>query len=167
MKTRAEEILVITGPESSGKSTLAKRLSDTHGITLVSEFARAYLKANGQAYDYADLITIGKCQNIQEKDSHSKYTSIICDTDIITVDIWSMEVFDKPTNLPNNFACKKHYLLCKPDIPWEPDPLRENPTDRDRLFKLYEDYLELHNLSYETLDETGRATYSCSFINKH
>ena len=31
-----------------------------------------------------------------------------------------------------------HYFLCKPDIPWEPDPLRENPEDRERLFKLYE-----------------------------
>ena len=24
-----------------------------------------------------------------------------------------------------------YYLLCRPDIPWEPDPLRENPFDRE------------------------------------
>ena len=31
-----------------------------------------------------------------------------------------------------------HYFLCAPDIPWEPDPLRENPSNRDELFLLYE-----------------------------
>jgi nicotinamide riboside kinase len=33
-------------------------------------------------------------------------------------------------------------LLCSPDIPWEPDPLRENPHDRDRLFQVYLAMLE-------------------------
>jgi nicotinamide riboside kinase len=31
-----------------------------------------------------------------------------------------------------------HYFLCAPDIPWEPDPLRENPLNREELFLLYE-----------------------------
>jgi nicotinamide riboside kinase len=31
-----------------------------------------------------------------------------------------------------------HYFLCAPDIPWEPDPLREHPEERERLFLLYQ-----------------------------
>jgi nicotinamide riboside kinase len=31
-----------------------------------------------------------------------------------------------------------YYLLCKPDMPWEPDPLRQNENDRDMLFDKYE-----------------------------
>lgn len=44
-----------------------------------------------------------------------------------------------------------HYFLCKPDIPWEPDPLRENPEDRKRLFKLYERDLLGLGASYNVL----------------
>jgi nicotinamide riboside kinase len=31
-----------------------------------------------------------------------------------------------------------HYFLCKPDIPWEPDELRESEHERDQLFAIYE-----------------------------
>jgi len=34
------------------------------------------------------------------------------------------------------------YWLCKPDIPWASDPLRENQNDRMRLFKLYQSLLD-------------------------
>jgi nicotinamide riboside kinase len=40
---------------------------------------------------------------------------------------------------------RRHYdlwMLCTPDIPWEADPLRENPYDRDRLFTVYRDMLD-------------------------
>jgi len=44
-----------------------------------------------------------------------------------------------------------HYFLCKPDIPWEEDPLRENPKDRERLFFIYENQLKELNLPYSIL----------------
>ena len=34
------------------------------------------------------------------------------------------------------------HIVCMPDIPWEPDPMRENPADRDVLLKLYINGLE-------------------------
>jgi nicotinamide riboside kinase len=34
------------------------------------------------------------------------------------------------------------HVLCAPDIPWEPDKLRENPEDRDALFLRYVETLE-------------------------
>ena len=40
------------------------------------------------------------------------------------------------------------YFLCKPDFKWVPDPLRENPQDRDRLFYIYEASLKKHGFSY-------------------
>jgi nicotinamide riboside kinase len=40
------------------------------------------------------------------------------------------------------------YILCKPDIEWEPDPLRENPHDRDELFELYEGLLRESGSDY-------------------
>ncbi len=49
----------------------------------------------------------------------------------------------------------KWRFLCRPDIPWEPDPLRENPHDRDRLFDIWERELKARDLPY-TIIEGGR-----------
>ncbi len=154
---KGKEIVVVTGPESSGKTTLVHRLRDELGLPIVEEYARVYLDSKPEhKYEYKDLQIIGKCQNIQESEAHKTYPIIICDTDIITIDIWSMEVFGKAISLPNLNSDKKHYLLCKPDISWVSDPLRENPKDRDRLFAVYSKYLEGRELSFEVLDEVGR-----------
>ncbi|MFT4534547.1 MAG: nicotinamide riboside kinase [Saprospiraceae bacterium] len=159
MKTNipdGKQIIVVTGPESSGKTTLVNRMKADYGMPTVREFARTYLEKNGAEYELSDLEIIGKCQNIQELEAHNIYPIIVCDTDIITIDIWSMEVFGKSISLHNNNATLKHYLLCKPDIPWEPGDFRENPNDRDRLFGVYYKYIDGRGLSFEVLDKEGR-----------
>ncbi len=79
------KIIVLTGPESSGKTTLASKLSLLYDLPLVKEFSRTYLENHGAEYDILDLEKIALCQNIQEKDAHNKYPIILCDTDIITI----------------------------------------------------------------------------------
>jgi nicotinamide riboside kinase len=158
---KGKQIIVVTGPESSGKTTLVNRLKSDYGVPIVTEFARTYLAQKADlGYDYSDLETMARCQNIQESEAHKAYPLIICDTDIITIDIWALEVFGKSIGLPNNNVDQKYYLLCKPDIPWVADPLRENPDDRDRLFEVYEQYLKKHKLSYEVLDAEARSLWA-------
>ena len=155
-----KQIIVVTGPESSGKTTLVNRLKVEYGIPIVTEFSRTYLEQKVEhSYEFSDLEIIGKCQNVQEAEAHNSYPLIVCDTDIITIDVWAIDVFDRSIDLPNNHTDQKHYLLCKPDIPWQPDPLRENPVDRDRLFELYEHYLKSRNLSYQIVDKQDRANF--------
>jgi len=50
-----------------------------------------------------------------------------------------------------------HYLLCKPDLPWSPDPLRESPSreERDILFNLYRNELESGKWSYSIVEGQG------------
>jgi nicotinamide riboside kinase len=70
------------------------------------------------------------------------------DTDMITIRIWAQEKFGRVHPEIEQLVQETHYdhwLLCRPDMPWEPDPLRENPHDRDRLFDVYE--LTLKELS--------------------
>lgn len=164
MKTKipkGKQIIVVTGPESSGKTTLVNRLRDKYGISILPEFARAYLEQKKDpTYQFSDLEIIGRCQNIQEAKANENFSIIVCDTDIITIDIWSLEVFNKPISIANRNSNKKHYLLCLPDIPWAPDPLRENKDDRERLFEVYKQYLERQNLSYEILNKEDRLTYT-------
>ena len=48
------EILVITGPESSGKTTLAAQLADYWKTPIVAEASRGYLKGQ-DSYQQRDL----------------------------------------------------------------------------------------------------------------
>ena len=70
---------------------------------------------------------------------------MVCDTDMITVRIWSEEKYGRCDPWIMQQSEERHYdlwLLCKPDMPWQADPLRENPHDRDRLFGVYEGMLK-------------------------
>ena len=70
------------------------------------------------------------------------------------VKIWSEEKFKSCSYfVDNNFNKQKFdlYFLCKPDIPWIYDPLRESENQRDELFKKYLSTLKLKNHNFITL----------------
>jgi NadR type nicotinamide-nucleotide adenylyltransferase len=138
--------VAVLGPECSGKTTLSKALAAHFGATWVAEVARGYLERTDGAYKEPDLLLIAKAQLAEERamfEAHSigPPSFLFCDTEMITIRIWSQEKYGRVDTAlerlvqQNNYD---HFLLCRPDIPWEADPLRENPTDRDRLFHLYE-----------------------------
>ncbi len=140
--------IAITGSESSGKTTLANSLGIIYKCNVVKEFSRKYLNSLNRNYNYEDLLKIAKGQFNEEKKLETLEKKIlICDTAIHTIKIWSLEKFNKcdPWILEQkeNYT---HYMLCSPDIPWEADPLRESPEDRQRIFKLY-----LHELKEKPL----------------
>ena len=151
-----KQILVFTGPESSGKTTAAERLSTEYNLPLVHEYAREHLEKKGPEYTFDDLIFIANTQVDLEKNAYNNHDLILCDTDLLTIRIWASDKFQKELNLVDFLQEHKHYLLCLPDIPWENDPLRENPTDRDRLFHIYETELKKMNASYTIVDQDAR-----------
>ena len=82
----------------------------------------------------------------------------IADTDLLTLTIWWQEKYGPVPALFNEAwlsQAPRFYLLCRPDLPWELDPLRENPQDRERLFGLYEQQLQRRGCQYEICDGTG------------
>ena len=166
--------LILTGPESTGKTTLAEKLSNFYDVPLAEEFVRYYLsgKPTGN-YTLTDLKLIAegqiKAQNIALQTAVENNKSFyVCDTDLITLKIWSEEVFgtcDKfiLKNLDIGLWKQKFkgrrsnvqslesevYFLCSPkNISWEPDPLRENPNDRERLFTVYEKTLNAYKKNF-------------------
>ncbi|MDF1694952.1 MAG: ATP-binding protein [Saprospiraceae bacterium] len=154
------EIMVFTGPESSGKTTCAQRIAQLYQLPLVKEYAREYLKDNGPSYTFDDLLAITSKQIELETRAHLEHTLIVCDTDIITLEIWAMEKFGLTLKRKDHSINKKHYFLCYPDIPWEPDPLRENPNDRKRLFEIYQAYLVKVNATFTILTKDERKNLS-------
>jgi NadR type nicotinamide-nucleotide adenylyltransferase len=148
--------IVVIGPESSGKSTLCAHLADYYNTLWCPEFAREYLLINGTAYTIDDLITIAKGQldavqkHIAALQSQIDQTAIvkplIIDTDMYVMKVWAEYVFGNCPTFILDEINKQHYdlyLLCKPDIPWVKDELREYPDEKPRqeLFQIYKDIL--------------------------
>jgi len=146
--------IVVTGPESSGKSTLAALLSHGLSLPLVGEAARAYLTRKPGAYTQEDVRNIALIQAADEAKSSLTNQVVICDTDLLTILIWQKEKYgswDQEFYNNWNINDNKLYLLCTPDIPWAPDPLREHPHDRERLFEIHLELLQQHNRQYEII----------------
>jgi len=145
--------IVVTGPESSGKTALTLALAQALNSPFVPEFARYYLLHLGRPYQQDDLRNIGRGQRIWEdrgKQNHpQKY--LICDTDWTVLHIWETWKYKTATAWQQGYGPPVPadlYLLCAPDFPWQPDPLRENPDDREELFHWYEKLLSDHPLNY-------------------
>ena len=144
--------IAIIGPECSGKTTLAQAIAAHYGAVPVPEMARIFPPVVGRRYTEPDLLLLAHEQVKAEQQGASRNGDlVVCDTDILTICIWSEEVFGNVDpmliellrNTPYD-----HRFLCTPEMPWEADPLRENPFDRDRLFAVYERWLERFDLPY-------------------
>ena len=157
-------ILVLTGPECSGKSTLAAQLHAHLDWPLLPELARAYLDgrhAQSGIYRYrpSDLLNLASMQRQAEALKCNKDDAIL-DTDLLTLIVWWQEKFGPvPRQLSSQWQCQatRRYLLCKPDMPWQPDPQRENPSDRDRLYAHYEAELSNRGCKYSICEGNEQA----------
>ena len=162
--------IVITGPESSGKSTLADFLSNAFSLPLVGEAARAYLAGKQKPYTQEDVRNIAVIQAEDEANACLVNQVVICDTDLLTILIWQKEKYgawDQEFYNKWNINENKLYLLCAPDIPWVPDPLRENPDDRERLFEIHLELLKQHNRQYEVISGSEEQRIKKSFDFLH
>ncbi|MBX9782723.1 MAG: AAA family ATPase [Chitinophagaceae bacterium] len=150
--------IAIIGPESTGKSTLCKELATHYHTLWCPEFARGYLTEHGMDYTYDDLLTIAKGQVQQEEEYVNKAERLqmtderkangpilFIDTDMYVMKVWCEFVFGQCHQWILDRITERRYdlyLLCKPDLPWMPDPLREYP-DEQRRQKLYHYYKDL------------------------
>ena len=144
------QVICLTGPESSGKSTLAEALANVLKAPLLPELARCWLTGTDPPEQNVQLLSrLALAQQEQEQMALSARPPwLLLDTDILVLEIWWRERFSAAGERVPSWLrdarlqrSPRRYLLCQPDMPWEPDPLRQNPHDRDRLF---DGHLRLH-----------------------
>lgn len=137
--------VVITGPESTGKSWLTKSLARHYNRPFAEEFARLYLDQNDGRYREEDLLEIAEGQmKLEEQVAEISPDLILCDTGLEVIRVWSEWKYGQChlDILKKSFEHQPDmFILLKPDVPWLPDPLRENPFDRDKLYDYYRDTL--------------------------
>ncbi len=141
--------IAFTGPESSGKTTMAIWTAEHFSYEMISEYAREYLAVRKE-YNIEDLNAIAK----EQYERNNACEKLIIDTEMLVMKIWCEEKFTNcSTEILSLYEEQQidHYFLCKPDVPWEEDPLRENPSDRDRLFERYKESLLEKGVSFNIL----------------
>ena len=149
-KNKIIKKISIIGPESSGKTLLANILSRIINCKKTNEFAREYLYKK-ITYDFEDLDKIAVGQNNLIRTYLNKDNYLIADTSNIVTEIWSKLKFNQVSKKVTEISKSEifdGYILCKPDIPWEFDKLRENPNNRMEIYSYYINILKERKLNF-------------------
>lgn len=163
----------IIGPESTGKSTLARYLVKRYKGFLVPEYARTFVEQKGTTdVTWDELCTISRHQIEEIKSLSAKRSNgpedNLCsnneavyffDTELVVTKVWFEYAFGEvPEWL--NVAIMQYpmdiYLLLYPDLPWVPDVARSNGSDAMRLelFHRYETEIQSLNIPYYIIRHT-------------
>ena len=162
----------LTGPESTGKSTLAARLATHYGTTFAPEFAREYLALSGPHYLPADLEEIARGQLAAEAEAQAQaHRLVFCDSDLLVIKIWSEHSFGSCPEWILNCIDRQRYdlvLLMGVDLPWQPDPLREHPYLRQHFYDLYKRELSERMSNFAEISGNGdrRFAQACYLIDE-
>ena len=143
MKNKSK-IIVITGAESTGKTTLTELLASHYNVPYIPEIARDYVERLDHKYNYQDVEEIATKQVKQLSELQKKgHPLIFVDTWLFITKVWFEEVFNKTPQWLSS-AIKKTdiqlFLVCDIDLPWVYDPVRENGGEMRR--KLHEKYIK-------------------------
>ena len=166
-QTEKQFRIAITGPESTGKTTLAIQLAEVFNGQYIPEFAREYVENLHHQYRYDDVETIAKTQLEQYMATKSSSDRLFFfDTWLIITKVWFNWVFERTPdwldeqirNCPIDL-----FLLCRPDLPWEADSVRENGGEnRLILFEQYRNELNHYGFKFVEIGGSGDARLQCS-----
>ena len=170
--------IVIFGPESTGKTTIARDLASHYQTEWVPEYAREYLQKkwdeSKKICELEDMLPIAQGQiKLENTLSAAAKNILICDTDLLETKVYSEIYFDDYCDpelehyaLSNTYDL---YLLTGIDVPWEKDDLRDRPFDREVIFDKFKAALEKYDRNFVILkgDRTTRLNQAITEIDQY
>lgn len=139
--------VAIVGPESTGKTTLARELAECFQTLWVPEYARAYLdwrnaRRTSDAICQPEDIPFIAAGQAASEDALARQARrlLLCDTDLTTTALWSRHFFGDCPEEVDREANGRAYaltLLCDVDLPWVADPHRDQPHRREDFRALF------------------------------
>ncbi len=169
--------VVLFGPESTGKSTIAEKLAAHFDTVWVQEYMREYLQRKWDLTQKTcvphDLMIIARGQIKRENElSEIANKVLICDTDLLQLKVYSEAYYNGYCNpILHKLALKNwydHYFLTNIDVPWVQDDLRDKPHDRVGMFRKFHHTLLKTNRPFTILkgDEEERFGTAVEKINE-
>ena len=149
------KLVCLYGPESTGKSFLAKKLAAKYKTEFVPEVARELITSNH--FNREDIIMIGRAQTERIFQKARKANKILfCDTDLITTQIYSrhyLKVVPPVLYEFENMVEYDLYFLFDIDVPWVSDGLRDQGSEqqRERMYTIFKNELDRRNIKYVTV----------------
>lgn len=141
-------VIVITGSECTGKTTLASELAARWAAPCSPEYVREYLDVKGTPLDASDVEAIARGQ-VEAEDAAAIAAGgrlVVRDTDLVSTVVYSHHYYDGCPDWIERAARERLgdlYLLLHPDVPWVADGLqRDRPAERGRLHDLFRRQLE-------------------------
>jgi len=162
--------ILVTGPESTGKTTISEYIAEHYDGIYIPEFAREYLEIHGPDYQEEDLLFFAK-ETIKRYHNTNKAKLEIYDTSMIDIVVWSLYKYGRCDTKIEDMTKQLDFdliLLATPEVPWTNDPLRENESNRQDLYDLF--IMKLKELEKEFVilesDRVGREEHVKEIINR-
>jgi NadR type nicotinamide-nucleotide adenylyltransferase len=129
--------VALVGAESTGKTTLAKRLAEHYGTAWVAEHGREYSETvghhigKGYVWREEEFAEIARVQHDWENDAARHANRVlICDTDVLATEIWQERYLGSRTRFP--YRRPDLYLVADPaGFPFVADEIRDSEHLRD------------------------------------
>ena len=138
------------GPESTGKTTMAKHLAEVYQTEYVPEVAREMINTNDFSEDEIIRIGYAQTQRVFEKVKTANKI-LFCDTDLITTQIYSQRYLNKVPDVLYELEKQVHYdayFLFDIDLPWVADGLRDLANERSVMYSAFKDELVKRKISF-------------------
>jgi len=167
--------VVLTGSESTGKTTLAERLARHYRVSWVPEFVRDYAEAKGAPLDASDVDAIARGQIAREDDYRSRAERsnerlLIGDTDLLSTAVYAAHYYGSAPDWVVDAARRRRpdlYLLLDIDLPWIPDPQRDRGHLRSEIHALFHSAVEDSGAPFVVISggSAPRFTSACDAID--
>lgn len=137
--------IVVTGSESTGKTTLAQSLAEHFGVPWIPEFARDYAEEKGEPLSADDVEPIAAGQIAREDEAFDNIDGlVILDTDVVSTAVYAEHYYGAVPEWIERAAQERLadlYLLCDIDLPWVADLVRDAQHQRRHVHAAFVDRL--------------------------
>lgn len=153
--------IVVTGSESTGKTTLARDLAAALGTVWIPEYARDYATGRQGMLAVDDVEPIGRGQAAREDAALAllpRERDIVLDTDLVSTMIYGEHYYGCCPPWVEEQALLRRgdlYLLSETDLPWEADGVRDQPLARQELHAKFAARLKALGANVLPVEGTG------------
>lgn len=131
--------VVLIGPESTGKTTLAAELAAAVDAPWTPESARLIAETSPEPLSAATIEPIARRSIALEEEALASHPPLLIrDTDLVSTVVYARHYYQQcPPWIEAEAQARLGdlYLLCAPDLPWTADGIRDRRDSRDELFE--------------------------------